>query len=152
MIEFDDLNPKGYELTSEQEGNAKDLLSAVNAFLEGYTGKVYVTSGIRDMADHMRIYAAKGITDESKIPMGSRHLFGLAVDLADPNRELAYYILNHLELLQTCGLWVEHLNWTKGWIHLQSVSPKSKRRFFIPSNNPPEDSFWDGVYDAKYDK
>ncbi len=41
-----------------------------------------VTSGFRSMADHLRIYAAKGITDKRKIPMGSFHLKGLAADFS----------------------------------------------------------------------
>lgn len=41
---------------------------------------VIVTSGYRSMAHHLRIYAEKGITDKSKIPMGSYHLTGKAVD------------------------------------------------------------------------
>lgn len=39
-----------------------------------------ITSGFRSMADHLRIYAQKGITDKRRIPMQSWHLKGLAAD------------------------------------------------------------------------
>jgi len=41
---------------------------------------VTITSGYRSLQDHLRIYKQKGITDKSKIPMGSYHLKGLAAD------------------------------------------------------------------------
>jgi hypothetical protein len=42
--------------------------------------KIRITSGYRSMAHHLRIYKELGITDPKKIPMGSLHLKGLAVD------------------------------------------------------------------------
>lgn len=41
---------------------------------------ITITSGYRSLQDHLRIYKEKGITDKSKIPMGSYHLKGLAAD------------------------------------------------------------------------
>jgi hypothetical protein len=42
--------------------------------------KVRITSGYRSRAHHIRVYAELGITDPEKIPWGSLHLKGLAVD------------------------------------------------------------------------
>lgn len=42
---------------------------------------ITITSGYRSMAHHLQIYKEEyGITDKSKIPMGSLHLKGLAAD------------------------------------------------------------------------
>lgn len=42
---------------------------------------ITITSGYRSMAHHLKIYKEEyGITDKSKIPMGSYHLKGLAAD------------------------------------------------------------------------
>lgn len=68
--------------TLEQLKNIKktaDVLSIYKHKLFGGAA-VTVTCGFRSMAHHLKIYAEKGITDKSKIPMKSYHLSGLAVD------------------------------------------------------------------------
>ena len=42
--------------------------------------RVRITSGYRSKEHHIRVYKELGITDPSKIPWGSPHLTGLAVD------------------------------------------------------------------------
>lgn len=62
----------------------------------------------------------------------SNHLTGCACDIADADRKLADYILTNPELLEECDLYAEDPDYTKGWMHLQSVPPKSGRRIFKP--------------------
>ena len=90
-----------------------------------------VTSGLRTMEDHLRIYAAKGITDTSKIPMKSKHLYGQAVDISDPDLELtAWSKENNSQRLIDAGLWCEEGN--SNWTHFQILPPKSGNRWFLP--------------------
>lgn len=62
----------------------------------------------------------------------SKHITGEAVDIADADGVLDDYLLDHPELLERHGLWMEHPSATKGWVHLQSVPPPSGRRAFYP--------------------
>jgi hypothetical protein len=66
--------------------------------------------------------------------MGSSHLYGCAVDVADPDGGLTRWIQTSIARakLAECGLWVEDPKYTKGWVHFQSYAPKSFNRFFIP--------------------
>lgn len=68
--------------TLEQLNNIKKTADVLSIYkhkvFEGK--KITVTCGFRSMAHHLKIYAEKGITDKSKIPMKSYHLSGLAVD------------------------------------------------------------------------
>ena len=75
---------KGLIPTDEQSSNLLLLLMKINKVREAYGRQMVVTSGLRSMEDHLRIYREKGITDKSRIPMKSKHLLGQAVDIADP--------------------------------------------------------------------
>ena len=67
----------------------------------------------------------------------SKHMTGEACDIADPDRALAQWCVDHPELLATCELWCEDFRWTPTWCHFQVVPPKSGKRIFIPSTAPP---------------
>jgi len=112
--------------------NIEDLLAAVNVIRTAYGKPMTVTSGLRTMADHLRIYAQKGITDKSKIPMGSLHLKGLACDIADPKQELQSWILANIDILEASGLYCEDFSASPNWVHFQCRPPKSGNRFFKP--------------------
>lgn len=112
--------------------NLEELLVKVNKVRTAYNKPMTVTSGYRSMYDHKRIYNAKGIFDESKIPMKSKHLSGEAVDIYDPNQELQKWCLYNTKLLIEIGLWMEDFSATKNWVHFQIVPPKSGKRFFMP--------------------
>lgn len=57
---------------------------------------------------------------------------GQAVDLYDPDGALDDWCLAHPERLAEAGLWQEHPAATKGWLHLQSIPPRSRNRVFYP--------------------
>lgn len=63
----------------------------------------------------------------------SKHLTAQAVDIYDPDGDLDEWCLvsadSHLAVI---GLWLEHPSATKGWCHVQTVPPRSKRRVFYP--------------------
>jgi uncharacterized protein YcbK (DUF882 family) len=121
MVTLAELNPKKYELTPEQEANQKLLHTAVNHIRKLYGKPMHVTSGVRSMADQMRI--------NPKAPK-SKHLLGQAVDIADPTGELYKWLKANPEALKDAGLWCEE--GTVGWCHLQVVPPKSGKRWFKP--------------------
>lgn len=126
---------KGKDLKSlpkEHQDNLVILLERINKVRIAYGKSMLVTSGYRSMQEHLDIYKRKGITDISKIPMQSRHLYGLAVDISDPKGELDNWCQNNVKLLEEIGLWLEHPDSTPGWTHFQCSPPKSGNRFFKP--------------------
>lgn len=156
MITLQELNPQNWPLTKEQSDNLAMLLIAMNKVRQKYGKPMRITSGVRNMQDHIAIYAKKGITDLKKIPMSSKHLLGAACDVQDSKGELKKWILQNLDLIQSCGLYLEDFRWTKGWVHFQCHAPLSGKRIFLPfadtktyPMNAPD--AWDGKYDSKYD-
>jgi hypothetical protein len=118
--------------------NIENLVTKVNMALVMYYNQntipinTIVDSGLRTMEEHLRIYVAKGITDQSKIPMKSHHLFGEAVDISDPFKDLQSWCLAHIKSLEEIGLWCESFISTLTWVHFQIKPPLSGKRFFIP--------------------
>lgn len=101
--------------------NLEDLCRKINAL--GYTPAMYASSCLRSYADQKRINPSA---------MGSSHLYGCAVDIADPDGKLGKWLLMNEQKLIKCGLWMENPAKTKGWAHLQSYCPKSMSRYFNP--------------------
>lgn len=133
MISKHELNPKNFPVTPEIEANLSDLLKRVNKFQFFWGKPMYVTSGLRSLEDHKRIYKENAVKNGStvvRIPMGSKHLIGQAVDFADPDGSMMAYCKANVEMLEQVGLWCEAE--TKGWVHFQSRPPGSNNRFFKP--------------------
>lgn len=128
---------KGAKLEEQDQSiqnNLVILLEKMNKIREAYGKPMVVTSGLRDMQNHLRIYREKGITDISKIPMKSKHLYGLAVDIADGNGDLNKWCKENEEYLRNLGIWLETRQ--GGWQHFQ-IAPygsynESKSIFFNP--------------------
>lgn len=135
MVTLKELNPKNFKTTSEIDENLNKLLIAVNILREKWGNPMIITSGLRDIEDHKRIYREKGIS-EDKIPMASKHLFGQACDISDPDKKLQHWILNNLDVLEIANVYCEDFNHTLTWVHVQCApygSWKSgKSRFFLP--------------------
>jgi len=131
------LNELGYykDMDLEHYNNLLKLSEKINKLREAYGKPLRVTSGYRSLEKHLAIYAAKGITDQNKIPMKSKHLEGLAVDLVpvkEPVSDLHKFIKNNIALMQEIGLWFEDFSKTATWCHVQVVPPKSGKMFFLP--------------------
>jgi hypothetical protein len=68
----------------------------------------------------------------------SRHKSAEAIDLYDPQRELATWSLNNEARLEALGIVaIEDPRWTPSWVHWQIVPVPSGRFAFVPSNTPP---------------
>lgn len=107
--------------------NLEDLIRKVNSL--GYQPPMRASSCLRSIKDQQRI---------NPKAMGSSHLYGCAVDIADPTGTLANWLqsIEGQRRLVECGLWMENPKYTQGnngnWIHLQSYCPKSMNRYFNP--------------------
>lgn len=121
MISREEMNPHSYKLTDEQEANQQTLHVAINKIRSAYNKPMIVTSGVRSQQDQARI--------NPSAPK-SKHLLGAAVDIADSNGELYKWCKDNTKELEDAGLYCEE--GTKGWVHFQSIPPKSKKRWFIP--------------------
>jgi len=117
-------------LPQDQRDNLAVLLERVNQIRALWGKPMTVTSGYRTMADHLRIYAEKGITDPAKIPMQSKHLYGQAVDISDPDLAITAWLKANPQILEDAGLWCEDGN--SNWLHLQNQPPRSGNRWFLP--------------------
>lgn len=112
------------------QDNLAILLERINKVRTAWGKPLIVTSGLRSMEHHLAIYAAKGITDKSRIPMKSKHLVGAAVDLSDPDLELTEWLKANPKILEEAELWCEEGN--SNWTHCQIYPPKSGVRWFMP--------------------
>lgn len=120
------------DISLEIQHNLEEVLLRINKIRTAYNKPMTVTSGYRTMQDHIRIYNAKGIMDLKKIPMQSKHLYGKAVDISDPNKDLQKWCLANIKMLEDIGLWLEDFSATPNWVHFQIEPPKSGKRMFKP--------------------
>jgi hypothetical protein len=103
--------------------NISTLIPKVNDLLELFGEYRKVTSGFRTPEINASIpNAAKR----------SKHMIGAAVDLDDADGKLDAWCMSHQEILKKLGLHLEHPSATKGWTHLQCISPKSGNIVFYP--------------------
>lgn len=119
----DELNTHNCEITPEIEANLEDLIVRMSKLREAYGKPMTVNSGLRSAADQARI--------NPKAPH-SKHMTGEAVDIGDRDSTLKVWVAMNEKLLEEIGLWCEDFGSTPGWVHFQSVPPKSGKRFFIP--------------------
>jgi hypothetical protein len=133
MINLNELNPKGFALTKDQQANLKVLHRAMNLVRHKYGKPMIVSSGVRTIDDHKRIYMEKATKQGIKnprIPMGSKHLSAQAVDIADKDGSLYRWCKDNEAVLVEANLYCEE--GTSGWVHFQCVAPASGNRWFKP--------------------
>lgn len=111
---------KEFPLDMLQAQNAADLLARINWLLGTLKIKAKVSSGYRPTAINKSIGGAKMST----------HTVCAGIDLYDPDGMLAAKMLDHLDLLEQCGLWLENPKYTKNWVHLDTK--QRKNRVFNP--------------------
>lgn len=101
--------------------NLDDLCRKINAL--GYQPPMRASSCLRSLADQKRINPSA---------MGSSHLYGAAVDIADADGKLKAWLKSNPQRLIENGLWAEDYKSTPTWVHLQIYAPKSMSRVFKP--------------------
>ena len=62
----------------------------------------------------------------------SSHKEGLAVDRYDPDGKIDAWCMSHLDLLESCGIYIEHPADTPRWSHWTTRRPGSGNRVFRP--------------------
>lgn len=114
------------EQSDEIKANLETLLAKINLVRHRYDQPMVVTSGLRTMEHHLAIYAKKGVTDKAKIPMGSQHLKGGAVDIYDKDGKFYLWCRDNELFLEEVGLWLETRQ--GNWQHLQIAPFKSYKK------------------------
>lgn len=123
MITLQELNPRKHKLTPDQQANLELLCEKMNKIRTAYGKPMRVTSGVRSVEDQLRI--------NPKAPK-SKHLLGLACDIADADGKLWAWLMDNLKLVEEAGLYLECKSATPTWVHFQASPPKSGRRIFRP--------------------
>jgi hypothetical protein len=131
LFKWQDFNPHKFPVNAAQMSNLATLASCINKGLTKCPLKLIITSGLRDLERHKAIYLKKGI-EESKIPLGSKHLSGQAVDMADKDGSLWLWCIANMKDLEAANLYLEDKSATPTWVHFQCVPPKSGKRIFKP--------------------
>lgn len=136
---FEEVVPDPVMCFNEHLENIKLTLALANLIEAKYGKPLHANSGYRSMRDHCRIY--REINEKRRlqklkpvpIPMRSQHLFGRAIDIADPLGELKiWWVAQKPDLAEELNIWCESFKYTKEWIHIQTVPPASKTRYFRP--------------------
>lgn len=131
------------EYTKEISDNLDILLQKINVVRTAYGKPMKVNSGWRPAAINANTPGAA---------KASKHTLGLAVDIADDNKDLWSWCLQNLELLSQLNLFLEDKRWCATWVHFGVGAPLSGKRIFVPSSDRPSSpDVFDGIYDHKYD-
>jgi uncharacterized protein YcbK (DUF882 family) len=93
----------------KHQHNLEELLIKVNKIRDAFAKPMRVTSGYRTIQDQRRI---------NPKAMGSKHLIGCAVDIADDG-SLYKWLHDEPQHLEAADLYCE-LD-TNGWVHFQSL-------------------------------
>lgn len=134
MIALTELyHPDDYDKIDENSMlNLAQLHYRLN-FLRRLTPFAWIINrGFSTSEEQIAIYKAKGLPPK----MGSEHLSGNAVDVADPEGKLKLWILQNLDLIEQLHLFLEDFDHTETWTHIQQMPYQSwlpgKPHFFIP--------------------
>ena len=98
MIRIRELNPRGVHLSKEHRYNLHLLHTTVNEIRYEWGKPIIVTSGVRSLVEHMKIYEKINAQRKKEgklpvnVPYGSKHLEAAAADLADPDGMLYHFI------------------------------------------------------------
>lgn len=127
QISLQELNQHNYPTTPEIDANLNDLLVKINQVRQAYNTPMIVTSGLRSEAQQQQL-----IADEKSTATKSNHLLGQAVDIQDTDGTLRDWVKRNMDLMIEIGFWFEDFSHTIGWLHFQTIPPKSGNRIFIP--------------------
>lgn len=96
----------------------KSMLDKFDQLREAFGKPITITSAARCEKHNVKIGGSKN----------SNHVKGLAIDMMR-TPALEDFVLKNLEILD---LYIEDLAYTKNWIHISTVPPKSGKRIFKP--------------------
>lgn len=125
MIKLEELNKHNYNTTPEIDTNLTTLLERINKVRVAWAKSMIVTSGLRSQRQQ-QVLIEQGKSNAPK----SHHLTGEAVDILDMDGSLYDWCKANETLLAEIELWMEER--MGGWVHFQTVPPKSGHRWFFP--------------------
>ncbi len=123
------------EITEEIKKNASELLESVNQLmLEAQEDGVGFTINPKTKS-YISGNGNGGFrpSDSTVGASKSKHKTGNAVDIYDPDREFASWILAHKGKMADAGLYTEDFRYTPVWVHLQNIAPGSGLLVFRPT-------------------
>lgn len=132
------------DYTQEISDNLDKLLVPLNQIRDAWGKPMIVDSGWRPPSINA---STPGAATHSK------HMLGLAADIADPDGSLWTWVLENLQMMKDLDIFMEDKRWCPGWVHFGMGAPASGHRIFVPSADRPQapDS-WNGEYDHGFDE
>jgi hypothetical protein len=131
------------DYTQEISDNLDKLLIPLNKIRDAYGIPMTVNSGWRPPSINA---GTPGAATHSK------HMLGLAADIADVDGSLWAWVLENLQLMKDLGIYMEDRRYTPTWTHFGYGPPASGHRIFVPSaERAPAPDAWDGNYDHSFD-
>jgi len=127
------------EITEEIKKNASELLESVNQLmLEAQEDGVGFTINPKTKS-YISGNGNGGFrpSDSTVGASKSKHKTGNAVDIYDPERMFASWVMANKGKLADAGLYTEDSRWTPSWLHLQNIKPNSGQIVFRPSMDEP---------------
>ena len=131
------------DYTQEISDNLDRFLILLNQIRAAYGKPMIVNSGWRPLSINASTPGAAA---------HSKHMLGLAADIADPNGDVRRWVLENLQLMKDLDIFIEDFRWTPGWVHFGLGRPASGKRIFVPNANRAQaPDAWDGQYDSSFD-
>lgn len=136
LTEFLMGRDKEFPLTIEQALNAAKTLAGINYLRGRYGRPLSCSSGYRpgrfnklaNGASSSSHLSCEAIDCQDKEPQVWRVIEGESYLIT----HFANWCLDNLDELRKAGLFLEDPRWTKNWTHLQTRTPPSLNRVFIP--------------------
>jgi hypothetical protein len=120
--------------TQERQRNSAALLVAANRLM-AEAALAGVEFSINPKTNSQISGSTYGGFRPQNCPIGapnSNHKEGRGVDVYDPKNEIDAWCMKNLDVLEQCGIWIEHPSKTNTWSHWQSVAPRSGNRVYMP--------------------
>lgn len=131
------------DYTQNISDNLDKLLIPLNKIRDAWAKPMIVNSGWRPPSINA---STPGAAPHSK------HMEGLAADIADADGSLWTWVLQNLQLMKDLDIFMEDRRWTPNWVHFGLGQPASGKRIFVPSSAPAgATGNWDGHYDHNFD-
>ena len=142
------MNMAPEDMPAEHRKNLQKLLKTVNELgtlvpdnlkgprnmSSGYRSKEYQINVYKNLAKQKKSPFTDGVYVQSKVPLGSAHMTGEAMDINDPDNELDEWLMSDegKKVVEKLDIYLEHKDYTDGWCHVQIRKPKSGNHYFIP--------------------
>ena len=130
------IHAKSKDWTAQRKLNAIELLKRSNALVLAAQADG-VMFKINPKTDSLISGETFGGFRPQSCPIGapnSNHKEGKGVDVWDFDGSIDAWCNSPRGLLacEKCGIWLEDQGHTPGWVHMQSIPPKSGKRVFLP--------------------